>query len=312
MPRPNPYLLITMLFWGFNFVSMKLVFPVMAPAAVVFWRYFLMGAVLVLICLATRQSLKIPSEYRLVVLLTGFFSMGIYMVLFFEGVKRAPAGESAIILATNPIMVGVMSMILGREPKSVARVLGSVVALAGVALVVLGRPGALTVSKETHERLVGDLLLFLSAFAWAASVILAKPVSAHIKPLPLFTMSMLGGLPVVLLYGWSAAMSTNWASFSTWQWVNFAQIALGSGVIAMVFYYRGVAELPASVASLHQFLVPVLTTLFAAMILHERLAWVQGVGVAILLFGLSVNVGLVNLKRRNDPGDQKPEPLLGS
>ena len=80
----------------------------------------------------------------------------------------------------------------------------------------------------------------------------------------------------------------------------------------MVFYYRGVAELPASVASLHQFLVPVLTTLFAAMILHERLAWVQGIGVAVLLVGLSVNVGLLKLTKKGDSGDQKPEPLLGS
>ncbi len=301
-----------MLFWGFNFVSMKILFPVMAPSAVVFWRYFIMGAVLVLICAASRQSLRIPVEHRTAILLTGFFSMGIYMVLFFEGVKRAPAGESAIILATNPIMVGVMSMILGREPKSTARVLGSLVALVGVALVVLGRPDALVVSKETSERFFGDVLLFLSAIAWATSVILAKPVSAHVKPLPLFTMSMLGGLPVVAIYGFAEAFRINWGAFNAWHWANLAQIALGSGVIAMVFYYRGVAELPASVASLHQFLVPVLTTLFAAMILHERLAWVQGIGVGVLLVGLSVNVGLIKLTKKSDPGDQKPEPLLGS
>lgn len=301
-----------MLFWGFNFVSMKIIFPVMAPSAVVFWRYFLMGAVLVLICLASKQSLRMPAEHRFAILLTGFFSMGIYMVLFFEGVKRAPAGESAIILATNPIMVGVMSMILGREPKSRVRVLGSVVALAGVALVVWGRPGSMVTAKETSERVVGDVLLFLSAIAWAASVILAKPVSAHVKPLPLFTMSMLGGLPVVAIYGFSDAFRTNWGAFTSWHWLNLAQIAFGSGVVAMVFYYRGVAELPASVASLHQFLVPVLTTLFAAVILHERLAWVQGIGVAILLVGLSINVGLVKLTKKSDSGDQKPEPLMGS
>ena len=59
-------------------------------------------------------------------------------------------------------------------------------------------------------------------------------------------MSMIGGLPVVVLYGWTAAMNTDWASFSGWHWVNLAQIAFGSGVIAMVFYYRGVAGVRAS------------------------------------------------------------------
>ncbi len=292
MPRPNPFLLVTMLFWGFNFVSLKVVYHVMEPGAVLFWRYFVMGGILVGICAATGQKLKFPPEHRTGILLAGLNSMGIYMVLFMEGVKRAPAGESAIILATNPIMVGVMSMMLGREPKSWIRFWGSIIALLGVALVVLGRPGALSVDKETSVRLWGDLLLFLSSISWAGSVVIAKPISAHVRPLPLFTMSMLGGLPIVVLYGFSSAMRVQWGAFGGWEWLNLAQITFGSGVIAMVFYYRGVADLPASVAALHQFLVPVIATAVAAVVLHERLGWIQAVGLVVLFWGMSVNLGI--------------------
>jgi drug/metabolite transporter (DMT)-like permease len=278
-----------MLFWGYNFVSLKVLYEVMPPGGVLFCRYFVMWAVLVAICYLTKNSLKIPREHRWRILLAGFNSMGIYMILFMEGVKRSGAGESAIILATNPIMVAIGSMIMGLEKFSWARITGGTIALLGVAMVVLGRPAM--VDGKSH--LLGDILLLLSAVSWAWSVILAKPLSKEIKPLALFTMSMLGGLPLVFLYGLIPTLSIQVSQFEFKHWMNFLQIAFGSGVIAMACFYKGVSQLPASLASMHQFLVPVLATGFASWILGERLAWVQGIGVVVLLVGISLGVGLL-------------------
>jgi drug/metabolite transporter (DMT)-like permease len=304
MPRPNPFLLVTMLFWGFNFISLKILFPVMEPAAILFWRYFVMGSVLVAVCALTKQSLKIPAEHRNRILFAGFNSMGIYMIFFMEGVKLTSAGEAAIILVTNPIMVAIWMMVLKLEPKSYAKAIGSVIAFIGVALVILGRPGVVSSSKETSDRLLGDLFMILGAASWSWSVVISKPISAFIKPLPLFTMSMLGGLPVVLLYGFAPALQVHWPSFTAWQWINFAQISLGSGVIGMVFYYKGISQLPASIATMHQFLVPVLATGFAAVILHERLAWVQAIGLAVLFVGVLVAMKVLKFGRQtNDSPD---------
>lgn len=223
--------------------------------------------------------------------------MGIYMILFTEGTKMTYAAEAAIILASNPIMVAVWCMVLGIEPKSRQKVLGGVLALFGVALVVFGRPHGMVGEIPFQQRLVGDLLLLASAVSWAWSVVTLKPISDKIEPLPLFTMSMFGGLPVVVLYGTIPALNTRFVDMQAWHWVNFAQICFGSGAIAMVCYYRGVKQLPASTAAMHQFLVPVLTTIFAAFILHERLAWVQAIGVAVLLGGVVVALQLVTFRR---------------
>lgn len=285
-----------MLFWGFNFISLKVLYPVMEPAAIMFWRYVVMGSVLVGICLITGNSLKIPKEHRSRILFAGFNSMGIYMIFFMEGVKLTSASEAAIILATNPIMVAVWTMALKIEAKSYAKVLGTLVAFLGVAIVVAGRPTAGMATKEISDRLLGDFLMLLGAASWSWSVVISKPISAHIKPLPLFTMSMLGGLPVILIYGTLAATRVHWGAMSPWQLTNFAQISLGSGVVAMVFYYKGIQQLPASTATLYQFMVPILTTTFAAIILHERLVWIQAVGLVVLFAGVSVANGLVKLR----------------
>lgn len=292
-----------MLFWGFNFISLKVLYPAMEPAAILFLRYFIMGSVLVSICLATKQSLKLPLEHRSRILFAGFNSMGIYMIFFMEGVKLTSASEAAIILATNPIMVAIWMMVLKLEAKSYSKIVGCLIAFLGVALVVLGRPAMTGQSKEMTDRLLGDFLMLLGAASWSWSVVISKPISAHVKPLPLFTMSMLGGLPVVLLYGSFAVTRVHWNVMGTWEWANFAQIALGSGVIAMVFYYKGIQQLPASAATMYQFMVPVLTTIFAAIILHERLVWIQGIGLLVLFFGVVIAVGLLrNLQGRTVEG----------
>ena len=293
MVRPNPFLLVTMLFWGFNFISLKILFPVMEPAAILFWRYFAMGGVLVAICKLTGNSLKIPAEHRNRILFAGLNSMGFYMIFFMEGVKLTYAAEAAIILVTNPIMVAIWMMVLKLESKSYTKIFGSILALVGVGLVVMGRPGISSTSKETTERLFGDFLMILGAASWSWSVVISKPISAFVKPLPLFTMSMLGGLPVVLLYGFIPAMRVHWGDFTAWQWTNFAQISLGSGVIGMVFYYKGISQLPASIATMYQFLVPVLATGFAALVLHEHLAWVQAIGLAVLILGVLVAMKMI-------------------
>lgn len=287
-----------MLFWGFNFISLKILFPVMDPGAIMFWRYFVMGTVLVTVCKITNQSLKIPAEFRNRILFAGFNSMGIYMILFMEGVKLTNAGEAAIILVTNPIMVAIWMMVLKQEAKSYAKVLGGLLALVGVAFVIMGRPGMTTTSKEGLDRIIGDILMLLGAVSWSWAVVITKPISAHVKSLPLFTMSMLGALPVVLLYGTVPALRVHWPDLTPWQWTNFAQISLGSGVIGMVFYFKGVADLPASVATMHQFLVPVLATGFAAIVLHERLAWVQAIGLAVLFIGVMIALKIVRFPAR--------------
>lgn len=277
-----------MVFWGYNFVSLKVVNQVMEPGAILFWRFFLMWGILALICLFTRASIKPPREHQGRIWLAGFFSMGLYMILFLEGVKRAPAAESAIILATNPIIVAIIAMATRMESRSVKKLIGGALALFGVALVVMGRPKG----GETTTHLLGDLLLLASSVCWAISVILAKPLSKEIPALPLFTMTLLGGMPMVVFYGlspWfgSPMFDVRLSEFRFIHWMNFAQVAVGSGVIAMVCYYRGVQQLAASTAAMYQFAVPILATIFAAALLNERLAWVQGIGLIVLVIGLT-------------------------
>ena len=287
MPRPNIYLLITVLFWGFNFISLKIVYQEVSPPGVLFGRFVLAWAVLLAYCFAIKEPFLPPKHLRGRIWIGGFISMGVYMILFLEGTSRTGPAEAAVILSTIPILTSLFSSLLGTEVFSWPRLVGAITAFAGVVLVILGRGQAI------KGEWIGDLLALASAVAWAASVVILRPAMAEVKPITMYTMSLTGAAPVVLIYGIQAGLATPWGHLDAWTYVNLLQISLLSGVVGFAFFYRGVAQLGASNASLYQFLVPPITVCFAFFFRHEQLKPIQGVGLLILLLGLYLSRGTI-------------------
>lgn len=275
-------LLITDLFWAYNFVSIKVLYAVgFSPASLGLGRYLLMAMALAGVCRLYREPLK-PAEradWRPILWL-GFLSMGLYMVLFLEGMQRTTPAEGAIVLATIPILTALMSAAFGMERLTLGAFLGASVAFAGVAMVALG--GA----AETHGSLLGNGLVLSSAFVWAFAATRMKPLLAKYSPVRLLTLSMPGAFPILLPYGLLPLLATPIGSMGAVGWLNIAQVVLGSGVIAFLGFYAGVRQVGPAGATLYQFLVPPLAAFFAFVLLGQTLAPMQWVGFAVVLAGV--------------------------
>ena len=101
-------------------------------------------------------------------LLAGCFFAAEFALLY-PGLARTTAAHAVILLYTSPFVVaaGAHWLIPGDRLTS-AKVTGLVLALAGVAIVVLGRttPGNLEASTSGGPTLVGDLLCLAGGLAW--------------------------------------------------------------------------------------------------------------------------------------------------
>ncbi len=280
MPRPNLYLIVTILFWGFNFISLKFLFEDFTPPGLLFARYWFTWLCLIGLCVLQKKAWWPPKEDRGRLWFSGFLSMGLYMVLFFEGTNLTTPAEAAIILATSPIFTGLFSVLKGDEKLSKLRLVSALVSFVGVVLVILGRP----LSVEGH--LTGNLIVLLSSVTWAWSVVSLKPMLSKYTPVQAFTMAFGGAAPLVFLYGLGPFLKTPFQQIDIYNWGHFVQVVLGSGLIAFVSYYKGVEQLGTSRAVMYQFLVPPLTVGYAFWLRGERLAVMQFWGLAIILSAL--------------------------
>jgi drug/metabolite transporter (DMT)-like permease len=277
---------------------MRIVTGVMDPMALMLGRYLLMFGVLLAWCWVTKNSLNVPSQHRLRLLFAGALAMGIYMVLFLKGVSLCPAAMSAMILSSVPIFTLLMSVLAGYDEYSHAKLFGAILAFTGVCVVIQSRP----VGRESDNPILGSAYILAAAVFWAASVVVAKPALKHIPALPAFTFSQIGAIPIVLVAGGLPLIRQDYSGLTVVHWLHFLQISLGSGVIAMVCYYKGIAQLTPSAVTLHQFVVPLMTTALAAALLGEKLQWAQGFGLVLTLVGVGVSLGVVRIG--NKPGSK--------
>lgn len=278
----NGPLCATVFFWAVNFVSIKVIYREMEPPALALIRFLVMGSVLYMLSRARGHDLIPPAGERRPVLLAGLMSMGVYMVLFLEGMARTSPGEGAVMLATAPLLTYLVGLRRGTERFLPGAAFGTGLAFLGVGMVAAGG------GAETRHHLAGNGLVLLSAVAWASSALLMGPLVARREPLPVFTYSLLGAFPVMLIYGLSATLRTDLRALSTAGWAHFAQISLGSGVVAFLSFYIGVRAVGPAVATLYQYCVPPLAALLAWATLGQSLAPAQWAGIVTVLVGCGV------------------------
>ncbi len=286
MPRAVPAfsvpLALTVLAWGFNFVVLKLLYVQLSPAAVGLVRWALMLGGLYVVCRLLRLPSRVRREDVPLVLLQGCLSLGIYMVLFLEGMARTTPGEAAIVLATSPIFTALFAAMVRQERLSLAVIAWALVAFAGVSLVALGGANGL------QGRILGDALILASSVVWAVSTVVSKPLVGRIPPLTMLTASMWGAAPVLLVYGLFPVLDTPWQELTPATWSLMAYVVLAAGVLGFVGFYLGVQQIGATGAMLYQYCVSPLAVLFAWVTLGNSLSPLQLLGLAVVLAGVAM------------------------
>lgn len=279
-PRLNPFLLVTMLTWGLNFVAVKVLFNEMEPPAVALSRLLFMWVALLGICKWKKINLRFEGKDLWLTLLQGLLSMGVYIVLFLEGIKRSGAAEGAILLGTGPIFTLLLAVLLGQERLTRIGVYGLLIAFSGVVLVTQ------TSDPCAENTLLGNGLLLTSAFVWASATVVSRPLLSRKHPLAMMAVSMPGALPIILPYSVRSFATTPWGGLAPVSWAMLTYFCLVAGVVGFVLFYEGVSQVGAAGAMLYQYFVPPLAALSAWLVLGTPLRWPQVIGIGIVISGV--------------------------
>ncbi|MBX3118873.1 MAG: DMT family transporter [Fimbriimonadaceae bacterium] len=277
-------MVMTVVFWGYNFVALKLVNNQMTPMALGLVRWVLGMAGMVILCLIIRVPLKVEKKDFPLAFVQGLFSMGLYMIVFLQGASMTSPAEAAIILATAPIFTALCAAAFRQEKLNPLLLGWAVVAFAGVALVVIG--GAAGFGEKGQSHLAGNLLLLLSSALWAVSATLSRPLVIKYSPFTTLTVSMWGALPVWLVFGIGPSLATEFGAFTSVTWVHLFFIVVFAGILGFVGFYAGVSRIGAPGAMLYQYCVPPVAAIFSFLVLRTGLAPLQFLGFALILFGV--------------------------
>lgn len=147
--------------------------------------------------------------------------------------------------------------------------------------------------------MAGSLLIIISAVAFGFMALFerwARRDGVSTEMLLLLRFAIAG----MALTGWMLATRTRWPRGRD------AVIALlmGAGLYAgmSLCYFHGLRHIPAGLVALLLYLYPVIVTILARLILHERITPMRLLAIALAVFGLALTVGPLALDAlRNTP-----------
>jgi drug/metabolite transporter (DMT)-like permease len=215
----------------------------------------------------------------------GVIGNTIYQAVFMTGLSLTTATNSAMIVASLPVVVALLGTLMGIERATPATWLGVVLGTAGVALVVAAR------GVNFHANsLMGDLLVLGSMLCWAFYTVMVRRIGAGVDALQITTITTLAGAPGLLLLGAPGLLRMDWSGISAKTWGAVAYATLLALVLSYVLYNRAVQAIGSSRTAIYNCVTPLVAMLVAWLTLGEVPTGVQFVGVALVLIGVWVSM----------------------
>jgi drug/metabolite transporter (DMT)-like permease len=159
----------TVVLWSSAFVGIRSAGRSLSPEALALGR-LLVSSVALGVFAAVRRE-RLPARRDLArIAFYGVLWLVVYNIVLNEAERRVDAGTAAMLVNIGPILIALLAGLLLREGFPRGLLAGCVVAFAGTAII------ALATSDGGSAASWGAVLCVVAAFAYAAAVIVQKPV----------------------------------------------------------------------------------------------------------------------------------------
>ena len=295
---PYVALLITTIIWGLSAIVAKEAFTEINPYILLFLRFAIASIVVSPLIFVKRdqpdiRTRDIPKLVFLSFLATSIGAGGWVVGLFFTTATRA-----AIITAIGPLLILPLERLILKKSEKPVVYIASAVAFIGALLVIL-KPIILGEQTNfTNSMLIGDLLVFLSAFATALYTVLVqkdqRQYHSYQKTALGFTVGWLTALPFALVAHHANPEWVTTAGPKTW--LSVLYFGLGSSAIAYLLWQWAVEKVSPVGSSLMFYLQPIITIIAALLILHETPSPIEIAGGLIILIAVATVLFVQNRK----------------
>jgi drug/metabolite transporter (DMT)-like permease len=284
---PDALLLVTVLFWSFNFTVVKYALTHgWQPLAYSSVR-FAIGALLFSSYTYAREG-SLAVRKSDVLFMTGAALAGIWLnqLSFVFAVKLTTAATVALMFGTLPIFVALVSWAFRLEQLHMRHWIATVISFSGVALVAAGSSGGLSGD-------LGGVLLGLCASAtWGIYSAAMGPLMRRYSPYRISAfMGLVGSVPLVLT-SVKQISEQDWGSLGGLAWACFVYSLFFSLVFTNIMWFTAIDKVGAARASLYANLQPFLGAFFALVVLSEEMGSLQVAGGLVIGAGILLARGM--------------------
>ncbi|MDE2399865.1 MAG: DMT family transporter [Patescibacteria group bacterium] len=145
------------------------------------------------------------------------------------------------------------------------------------------------VNLQTGEgTIIAALYALGAAFAWGSSTTFSKmllgKVDFKVSTFYRFLFTLIFALPLLLLFGHSAGAGLAIPSMT--QFELLALIAVSTGMVALLIYYKGLAKTPVHISTILELTFPFIAIILDMVVNHTMLSASQWAAALVLVFSI--------------------------
>ena len=214
--------------------------------------------------------------------LSGLF-LGLHFATWILSLSYTSVTSSVVLVTTNPIFVGLGSIVFLKERVSKKLWLGTILAFSGSVLVAYGSP---VHSVHAPSPWLGNGLALIGALCMSGYLLIGRRLSATVSTVNYVAFVY----AVAALTLWSGALLTSSpiSGFSSQQWITLGLLALLPQAVGHTVLNVSLKRLPASVVAVAILAEPVFATLLAIPVLSQYPNLCQMLGGLVVITGVAL------------------------
>jgi drug/metabolite transporter (DMT)-like permease len=287
-----------------SFVATKAALRELSPVTLIFTRFALGVAVLVLVLKLRRESLIAPRNSWPMLAIMGFVGIFLHQMVQAHGLTLTTAVRTGWLIGVTPIWSAVLAALFLGEGFGPRKILGLLIGLAG-ALLVITR-GELSGDVLALPATRGDLLVLLSTWTWAIYTILGRDTLKRLGSARATAAAMFAGWAMMIPFFIAGSGWHEYRDLSSTTIIAILFLGIGCSGLGYWFWYAALERIDASQVASFLYLEPLVTVLSAVALLGETVA------LSTILGGLLVLAGVLTVQAAPSRTAARPVTLDGA
>ncbi|MDR0851498.1 MAG: DMT family transporter [Clostridiales Family XIII bacterium] len=276
--------------WGFEYIAAKNSLEVIKPLTLVFFKYSTAFLVVFSVKIISNRKFTLKRRDIAFFAVCALFGDVLYYGGEYSAMDYLPVSVITIILAFVPALSIVLEFCIYHRKPSVLIVLGILVSILGVAMVVLS-----DIRELLNGRIIGYLFAFSAVICWNVYNFMTDRLTSKYGAVEITLYQIISAVLISAPYALShLPAAADVTPDLIWSLLYVGGISSGVGFL---IYVRSINIIGVTPTALFSNALPLTTTFFGFLFLHEAITPLQYVGgIVVILSGSMV----ILLKSKHD------------
>ena len=243
---------------------------------------------IILLIIAKSKGIRLSSfnKKRLLLGMLGGLFLSLHFSFWISSLKFTSVASSVVLVATNPIFVGIFSYLFFKEKQPTELILGIILSFSGSIILAVGDSGLQGLAVQNPSFLLGDILAFLGAIMASGYLVVGSKLREEMDVLSYTSMVYTFSAFFLLIASISSGLP--FAGYKQSSYFYMVLLAIIPQLIGHTAFNWALKHLKASMVAITILGEPIGASILAYIILGETIRSFQSIGIIFIFLAIII------------------------